>query len=107
MKPIFVIAGNHREFHFWCNENRVSSSSPLVKYIPEGEGNRVLFGIKNPEIVCFGTYNQRKDFRELENLVREKTRVEVQVKIVYVEPPKKKVEFVGECFRKVSWRVPA
>ena len=104
MKPIFVIAGNSREFSNWCLENRVSASSPLVRFIGDGEGPKILSGIKNPEIVCFGTYNRRRDFRELENLVREKTRVEVQMKIVYVEPPKKTLEFVGEGFRKVQWR---
>ena len=104
MKPIFVITGNFREFNAWCLEKRVSASSPLVKFIPEGEGCKILSGIKNPEITVFGSYNQRKDFLELENLIREKTHVEVHVKIVYVEPPKKPIEFVGECFRKVSWR---
>ena len=105
MNPVFVIAGNSREFNNWCLEKRVSASSPLVKFIPEGMGLQILSGIKNPKIVAFGTYSQRKDFFELNNLIREKTRPEVHMKIVYVDPPKKIEEFTGKYIRKVSWRI--
>ena len=105
MKPTYIIAGNFNEFAQWCREKMVSSSSPLVKYISENEGPQVLAGIKNPEIICFGTYNKRRDVRELENIVRERSQTEVRVveKIIYREPPKKKVKYIGGYFRKVLW----
>jgi hypothetical protein len=104
MKKTYVIAGNNHEFEAWCIEKRVAPSSPLVQYIPEFDGPKILSGIKNPEIICFGAYNRRRDFRELERLVREKSRPEVR--IVYVQAPKleKKLEVVSE-YRKVFWRV--
>jgi hypothetical protein len=105
MKPVYVIAGNNREFEQWCRENRVFSSSPLVRYISEFEGPRLLRGVKSPQIISYGTYYMRKDFRELNDLIRERTRPEVIVKIVYMEAPKKEVSFSDvECFRKVAWR---
>lgn len=106
MKKIYVIAGNYREFADWCQANWVSPHSPLVQHVSEGQGMQALRGTLNPEVICIGTYRQRKDFFELENIVRERTRPAVQ--IVYVdkpEEPKKPVEFVQEFARKVAWRI--
>jgi hypothetical protein len=106
MRKVYVIAGSNREFESWCQDNRVHPSSPLVRYIPEFEGNKILRGQKNPEIISFGTYNKRRDRDELENLIRALSRPEV--KIVYVEAPKEEVHFepLGGYTRKVQWKVP-
>lgn len=106
MKKIYVIAGNYREFESWCQEKLVSRHSPLVHYVSEGQGPQAFYGTVSPEVVCVGTYRKRKDFFELENIVRERTRPVVQ--IVYVdkpEEPKKPVEYVQEFARKIAWQV--
>lgn len=112
MRKIYVIAGNYREFSNWCLENKVSTSSPLVEYVStEGAGLRTI-SRNNPEIICIGTYRQRRDFEELEHVIRERTRPVVQIVekpvYVYVEKPaepKKPVEYVQEFARKIAWRV--
>jgi hypothetical protein len=105
MKKIYVIAGTFDQFVDWCRENMVSKNSPLVCYIPEGQGREILSGTMNPEIVCQGTFRQRRDFFELEALVRDCTKP--QTEIVYVEVPEKPkpVKFVEEFTRKIAWRV--
>lgn len=106
MKPTYIIAGNNREYEQWCRENRVDPSSPLVKYVPEFDGPRILNGGPMLEIICCGTYFRRKDIKEIRDIVREKTRP--AIKIVYREAPKQEPKFFNtECLRKVSWRVPA
>ena len=85
MKPLYIIAGNSREFEQWCLENRVAPSSPLVSYV--SDANR-LRGLRNPEIVSTGTYRTRKDFHELNSIVRNVCKPE-EPKIVYVEVPVK------------------
>jgi hypothetical protein len=107
MKKIFVIAGNYNQFVDWCRDIAVSPHSPLVKYIAEGEGQIALSGTRNPEVISIGTYRQRKDFQELEILVRSRTYPEI--KIVYVDKPVeskpvKPMEFLGELTRKIAWR---
>ena len=90
MAYIFVIAGNVREFHEWCRKNMISHQSPLVCYIGEGEGYHRLQGQHNPQIVPYGTYRDRRDFYELEDLARNLSRAAApQLVYVEVERPKK------------------
>ena len=92
MAVTYVITGTCREFECWCRENMVSTHSPLVCYIGEGESYK-LQGLRNPSIVVYGNYHDRPDFRSLESMVRAISRPP-EPKIVYIErdPPKKEVD---------------
>jgi hypothetical protein len=85
MKKFYVIAGNYNQFVDWCAQNRVSHSSPLVSFVT---GPECLRGLHNPEIVVTGTYRERKDFHELNMIVRDVCRPP-EPQIVYVEVPAK------------------
>jgi len=80
----YVIAGNYNQFAEWCREKRVSTSSPLVVYVGENDG-RKLHGLRYPEIVCIGTFRDRRDIEEMEMLVQRATRPEPE--IIYVPTP--------------------
>jgi len=100
----YVIAGNYDQYVNWCREYRVSPSSPLVCYIAERDGERTLAGIRNPEIVCVGTYRDRRDFRELEMLIRDRNRP-MEPKVVYIEVPAKPVPKPRVSFVQVGSRI--
>jgi len=104
MEKTYVIAGNYREFCTWCQDMLVSKSSPLVYYIEEFGGPRVLRGLRGANIICIGTYRSRKDYDELSAVVREA--VSPEIKIVYkrveVEPMKETTS-PADGGRKVLW----
>jgi hypothetical protein len=107
MKKTYVVAGNCREFEEWCHEKMVSKHSPLVQYIPEFQAEVILVGTKNPDVICYGTYNDRKDIVEVNNVIRNRCRPEIKIVYVEVEPKKEKVDFAPmEVLRKVLWVTP-
>jgi hypothetical protein len=83
MEKIYVIAGNAKEFNFWCNENKVSPHSPLVSYVHDVN---CLRGLRNPRIEVYGTYRARKDKEELDEVVRHACRPP-EPKVIYVNAP--------------------
>ena len=107
MKKTYVIAGKYNEFVEWCQEKKVSPHSPLVEYVSEGTGGRTLRGLQQPEIIVCGTYRDRKDFQELEEIVRHVSRPpEPEVRIVYVEKETPEPIFNPfQSFRKVALEV--
>jgi hypothetical protein len=101
IKKIYVIAGNPREFAQWCHEKLVSPHSPLVCYV---EGVQSLKGLRDPTLVTYGTYYNRKDYGDLENLVRYICRPP-KPSIVYVEmPPKPPILTPISGKRFVAWK---
>ena len=106
MKKFYVIAGNYDQFVDWCSKNRVSSSSPLVSYV---SGPECLLGLQNPEVIVTGTYRERKDFQELDSVVRDVCRP-AQPQLVYVEVPvkpkpvEKPMVFFQMAGRLVNWQ---
>lgn len=106
MKKVYVIAGRYNEFEEWCQEKKISTHSPLVEYVSEGMGH-MLRGLQQPEILVIGTYRNRKDFRELTEIVRVVSRSpEPMVKIIYIEKETPKPIFNPfQSFRKVALEV--
>jgi hypothetical protein len=102
MKKTYIIAGNYNEFRTWCLYHKVSTGSPLVEYIPEGQGEKILRGLRNPEVEVIGTYRDRKDFSELENVVRIVCRPEVTIQTVYEKETPKFTFNPFQSFRKVA-----
>ena len=72
MNRTFVIANGFSQFRSWCRENKVSPDSPLVCYIADGEADK-LRGIRNPTVVYYGTYYERKDFFDIKEFVQLRT----------------------------------
>jgi hypothetical protein len=105
MKPcIYVIAGNRSEFDEWCRSNMVSSHSPLIRYVGEGQGD-MLRGLRNPNIIPYGSYHERRDFIELEELIRTLNRpIGPQIIYVEVEPPKRVMILNELRDRIVNWQ---
>ena len=64
---VIVIAGNYREFCYWCSENHVARRDPNVIY---ASGPQRLRGLRGPLVVLrYGTYYERRDLSDIEGFI--------------------------------------
>lgn len=62
-KPILVIAGDYRQYVFWCREHEISPNDRRrVRYVRDWQDLRGRRG--NPYITV-GTFYQRRDMAEI------------------------------------------
>lgn len=64
LRYIYVVAGNYREFMFWCKENKVRRNDQRVHFISDFSR---LMGVrieehKGDRVVLYGTYESRMDW---------------------------------------------
>jgi len=86
-KPVvnYIVAGNYKEFCDWCIKNKVSTDSPLVRYLGE-YGSYLIQDIENPNVLYYGTFYNRPDIKEVYQNVDARTRT--SKKIYHVSPSK-------------------
>ena len=61
--PILVIAGNYRQFVYWCREHEISpSDTKRVRYVSEPH---VVLGRHGNPYVTVGTFYGRRDMSEI------------------------------------------
>lgn len=97
---IFVVAGNYRQFCFWCDENKISKNSPLVSYIDESYGIYKMQGISNPNVVYYGTYYKRNDIEEIELFIKSRT-FKPDQKLVKDSLFKRIIKFIKNIINKI------
>lgn len=62
-KKIIVLAGTHQQFEEWLNENGMTDSQAVYGYHPDR-----IRGIQASKVVTTGTFWERKDAGDLEEL---------------------------------------
>lgn len=67
---IFIVAGNYQQFRAWCLDNHRSPQDPKITFISEGAAPRYLYGTRDPQVLWYGTWQQRKDINEIIECVR-------------------------------------
>jgi|WetSurMetagenome_2_1015567.scaffolds.fasta_scaffold989010_2 hypothetical protein len=63
---IFVVAENHKHFIYWCSQNQISPTSPLLKYIYRYED---LCGILTPIVIGIGFYWENSDWIQIKDMI--------------------------------------
>jgi hypothetical protein len=62
-KPrLYVFAGTHQQFNFWCNMNKEMVEHFDCIYI---SNVHTLYGVDDINITFFGTYNKRNDYWDI------------------------------------------
>lgn len=64
LRHIYVIAGNYREFIYWCRDNHLRREDRRVHYVHDFSK---LLGViieesKGDKVVLYGTYESRMDW---------------------------------------------
>jgi len=64
LRRIYVIAGNYREFIYWCKDNRLSRNDPMVRYVSDFSKlmGAIIEESKGDKVVLYGTYESRMDW---------------------------------------------
>lgn len=64
---LVVLAGNYREFLFWCRENERNPSDRNLKYVDQAYK---LQGMSGFDHIIYGTFWDRRDSLEIYSAMR-------------------------------------
>ena len=62
-----ILAGNYRQFLDWCKEEGVDPRTRSIRYIHDVHS---ILGMRDYEVIRYGTYYERKDFNDIEDEIK-------------------------------------
>jgi hypothetical protein len=72
---LYILAKNNQEFKYFCFVNGLNPGSRFIHYIIDAQ--RQLQGTKEPRVVYYGRYHERKDYLEIAAMLRARQSVDV------------------------------
>jgi hypothetical protein len=71
IKPkVYVLAGNHQQFIYWLRQHYEMLKYKEYVYI---SGPEVLLGTRNPKVVYYGSWIDRKDVNDIMDTIRSRS----------------------------------